>query len=105
MSYYTDLDADLGLIEEAERDCREMEFERNRKRSNERSRIAAEVRKQLRARGIEKQPIIGVKVDVNCKNCGKHFEARKADVQRGWGKFCSKSCKASKQAYNGYLHR
>ncbi len=28
------------------------------------------------------------------KKCGKEFEARAADVARGWGKFCSKSCKA-----------
>lgn len=29
--------------------------------------------------------------------CGNEFEARTADVNRGWGKFCSKSCKAHKQ--------
>jgi hypothetical protein len=29
--------------------------------------------------------------------CGAVFEARAADVKRGWGKFCSKSCKASDQ--------
>jgi len=36
---------------------------------------------------------------VKCRNkkCGKEFEARTADVKRGWGKFCSKSCKAKKQ--------
>ena len=34
---------------------------------------------------------------MNCKCCGKTFEARVADVNRGWGKFCSKSCKAVKQ--------
>lgn len=26
--------------------------------------------------------------------CGKHFQAREADVKRGWGKSCSKSCAA-----------
>lgn len=38
-------------------------------------------------------------VEVKCKNsrCGKMFTARIADRKRGWGKFCSKSCKASKQ--------
>ena len=29
--------------------------------------------------------------------CGKQFQARTADVKRGWGKFCSKSCKAKEQ--------
>lgn len=36
-------------------------------------------------------------VDVKCKNCGEPFQARVADRKRGWGKFCSKSCKASEQ--------
>lgn len=37
--------------------------------------------------------------EVTCKNvaCGILFLARKADVRRGWGKFCSKSCKAKTQ--------
>lgn len=30
-------------------------------------------------------------IDVTCK-CGKVFQARKADRDRGWGKSCSKSC-------------
>jgi hypothetical protein len=33
-------------------------------------------------------------IEVKCKNCGNSFYARKADIKRGWGKFCSKSCKA-----------
>jgi hypothetical protein len=33
---------------------------------------------------------------VKCR-CGTVFEARTADVKRGWGKFCSKSCKATQQ--------
>ena len=36
-------------------------------------------------------------VDVNCKYCDKKFQARPADIKRGWGKFCSKSCKAKEQ--------
>lgn len=34
-----------------------------------------------------------------CRNpgCGKVFQARTADVKRGWAKFCSKSCKAVEQ--------
>lgn len=31
------------------------------------------------------------------KKCGAAFTARSADVARGWGRFCSKSCKAVKQ--------
>jgi len=31
------------------------------------------------------------------KKCHKEFQARTADVKRGWGKFCSKSCKAKHQ--------
>lgn len=34
---------------------------------------------------------------VICGKCKKPFEARTADVKRGWGKFCSKSCKAHVQ--------
>lgn len=38
-----------------------------------------------------------MRVNRVCKNCGITFPARSADVARGWGNFCSKSCKASKQ--------
>ncbi|MDE1179458.1 hypothetical protein [Paraburkholderia sp.] len=36
-------------------------------------------------------------VDRKCKWCRKPFQARAVDVKRGWGLFCSKSCKAMKQ--------
>lgn len=36
-----------------------------------------------------------------CKNCGDPFMARTADVNRGWAKFCSKSCKATRQVQRG----
>lgn len=36
-------------------------------------------------------------VDRKCKGCGAPFLARAADVKRGWGLYCSKSCKATKQ--------
>lgn len=39
----------------------------------------------------------GAKKEVKCKCCKQSFMARVADIKRGWGKFCSKSCKASKQ--------
>tara|TARA_R110000796_G_scaffold12575_5_gene41520 strand:- start:1223 stop:1615 length:393 start_codon:yes stop_codon:yes gene_type:complete len=34
---------------------------------------------------------------VKCSKCANEFQARTADINRGWGKFCSKSCKAKKQ--------
>lgn len=36
-------------------------------------------------------------IERKCKWCGDDFLARKADVKRGWGVFCSKSCKAKHQ--------
>ena len=36
-------------------------------------------------------------VTKGCEQCGKTMQARQADTNRGWGKFCSKSCKAKKQ--------
>ena len=39
----------------------------------------------------------GSKETVKCKRCKVEFEARVADIKRGWGKFCSKSCKAVRQ--------
>ena len=48
-------------------------------------------------------------VDTRCKWCGCEMRVRAADVARGWGLFCSKSCKAKKQEkkngqYNAYLN-
>ena len=48
-------------------------------------------------------------VDRKCKCCKKVFQARAADVSRGWGLFCSKSCKAKAQEqkngqYKAYLN-
>lgn len=39
----------------------------------------------------------GSSVQVNCQRCKTPFMARVADRNRGWGKFCSKSCKAIRQ--------
>lgn len=36
-------------------------------------------------------------VTVRCKTCKAPFEAREADRKRGWGRYCSKSCKAIRQ--------
>lgn len=37
----------------------------------------------------------GAMVCVPCENCKKNFTAREADRKRGWGRYCSKSCKAN----------
>lgn len=51
-------------------------------------------------------------VEVKCANkrCRLKFMARVADRKRGWGLYCSKSCKAAVQEnrthqYANYLHR
>lgn len=36
-------------------------------------------------------------VNRKCERCQAPFTARSADVRRGWGRFCSKSCKATEQ--------
>ena len=36
-------------------------------------------------------------VERKCQCCGATMTVRAADVARGWGKFCSKRCKAIKQ--------
>lgn len=51
----------------------------------------------------------GATKEVKCACCKQPFMARVADIKRGWGKFCSKSCKATKQEartgqYSAYLH-
>ena len=38
----------------------------------------------------------GRKIKMICK-CGKHYEAREADLKRGWGLSCSKSCAAHRK--------
>lgn len=43
----------------------------------------------------------GAKVEVVCGNCKTKFMARVADRKRGWGKNCSKTCKAVKQSQTG----
>lgn len=40
-----------------------------------------------------------------CKCCKAKFQARTADVNRGWAKFCSKSCKAKEQESRTHQHR
>jgi hypothetical protein len=37
-------------------------------------------------------------IEKKCKCCKKPIQVRLSDHRRGWGKYCSKSCKAKKQA-------
>jgi hypothetical protein len=48
-------------------------------------------------------------VDKSCEFCNANMTVRLADVKRGWGRFCSKSCKAKKQEkqngqYSAYIN-
>ena len=36
-------------------------------------------------------------VSKKCERCDKDMNVRQADINRGWGRFCSKSCKAKQQ--------
>lgn len=38
------------------------------------------------------------------KSCKKPFQAKAADVKRGWGLFCSKQCKAKEQERRTHQH-
>lgn len=44
-----------------------------------------------------KQAPRGSTITKPCEWCKKPHTVRVADVKRGWGRFCSKSCKAMKQ--------
>lgn len=44
----------------------------------------------------------GKKVERQCRRCGMLMQVREADVRRGWGKYCSKSCKAIVQTAKKY---
>ena len=50
-----------------------------------------------------------VKRTCDNRGCGVVYEARQADLRRGWGRCCSKSCAASHKLRgnpdHGYLHR
>jgi len=43
----------------------------------------------------------GETIEVRCERCKSTFRARVADRARGWGRFCSKRCKAIKQTQRG----
>lgn len=50
-------------------------------------------------------PTRGATAQYTCKCCGGLFIARVADRKRGWARFCSKSCKATKQEARTGQHR
>jgi hypothetical protein len=41
-----------------------------------------------------KNQVRGKMITTSCQCCSVKFEAREADIKRGWGKFCSKRCAA-----------
>jgi hypothetical protein len=77
----------------------ELRKEIKRKKKATKELIKKEVVAQLKKHGIEpvKSEPRGSMVEVKCKCCKQPFMARVADRKRGWGKFCSKSCKAINQ--------
>jgi hypothetical protein len=106
MSYYTDLDDDLGAAEEAERDCRELDAIERRKAARFNAKVKAEVKKQLKNTTPNflkvslnnRFPSQGKTQTMKC-HCGGLYEARKADLARGWALSCSKSCAAIRRDY------
>ncbi|WGH49787.1 hypothetical protein [Alishewanella phage vB_AspM_Slickus01] len=114
MSYYSDLDEVLGLDEEAHELMMEYELQQKYKTRKFNDAVAAEVKRQLSLQ-VSRKPVAvinnnlkpkssvrGALKQVNCKCCNKPFSARVADLNRGWGRFCSKSCKAKIQNYAAY---
>jgi hypothetical protein len=56
--------------------------------------LKRDMERKTKSEEICSQPLPKHMVKVKCKNCGNPFYAKTADRKRGWGKFCSKSCKA-----------
>lgn len=48
---------------------------------------------------------MGSMVTRKCACCGAEMQVRATDVKRGWGKFCSKRCKAVKQEQRTGQHK
>lgn len=100
-SYYTELDDALGADEEAEIHMKQVGRRQRTERSAFNAAVAREVQKQLKILGVaptakttpRQSGVRGKMVGVKCR-CGKTFQARVADRKRGWGKYCSKRCKA-----------
>lgn len=91
--------------EGANEDLDYIQAEKRHKNARFNNAVNAVVSRKLKEYGIEpikqpikkKQTVRGKMVEVNCKQCKEPFMAREADRKRGWGKFCSKACKAEKQ--------
>jgi hypothetical protein len=106
MSYYSDLDEDLGSYEEAERDLKEIRENKRWEESIFNAKVKAEVKKQLKNTtpnflkvSIENRfPLRGKTQTMKC-HCSNLYEARKADLSRGWALSCSKSCAATRRSY------
>jgi hypothetical protein len=106
MGYYADLDDDLGCAEEAERDCREYEAIDRRKNASFNAKVKAEVNRQLKSTvpnwlnpSLKNRfPSCGGTQAMKC-HCGDIYEARIADLRRGWALSCSKSCAATRRSY------
>lgn len=92
------------------------EWERESKRKYRQSRraitqlkkqIKEELTKEIGLPQPKKYVPRGKMVERICKcGCGVKFEAREADVKRGWGRFASKSCAAIfKDRINGGIYR
>ena len=75
-------------------DMRELDRRRRDERINFRKAVASEVTRQLKLLKVKASSSNCTKVTKPCAYCGTPFDARVADVNRGWGKFCSKSCAA-----------
>lgn len=56
------------------------------------------VKKPKAANHKQKQATRGSKVKLKC-HCGDVYEARSADIKRGWAKSCSKRCAAIKRDF------
>ena len=106
MSYYSDLDDDLGCEQEAREHAQEWEWEQKQKLGIFNAKVKAEVKKQLKntthsliETSLENRfPSRGITQTMKC-HCGGLYEARKADLKRGWALSCSKSCAAARRTY------
>ena len=106
MSYYSDLDDDLGSYEEAERDLEEIRENERWKESIFNAKVKAEVKKQiknttpnfLKSTLENRFPPRGKTQTMKC-HCKNLYEARTADLKRGWAMSCSKSCASIRRAY------
>lgn len=91
-------------VDEDEKEFKHKQAIKAEAKKSEGSRIKSLVKQEVK-KNLSQKPTRGAKVKVECLYCQTEFEARKADRERGWAKFCSKSCKAKKQSQrNGGRH-